>query len=208
MKFSFSLFGRRYILSALSIKKPNTWTTGLTSRVPGTTFHVLLMDYDIIRKDYLFEELAFLQETFNLGDFYVFQTRLEEEKGKPFGFEGEEVEGVDIGGYHAICLDTRTTRESIMILKCTNCDYSFVNAPSYNPEKHWVLRVAKKGERDAPKYIETLSSPYEGKNGRLQSTFHARLLDDLYDLGIEERLVNPDGNEIGVIDHYNTAKRV
>ena len=207
MKFSFNIFGHRYILSAQRIQKPSEWTTGLTSRIPGTTQHILLMDFDMIRQDYLFEELMFLQELFSIGDFYIFQTRLEKE-GYGYALGDEEVEPVDIGGYHVINLETRSVRELIMILRSSHCDYSFINAPSYNPEKHWVLRVEGKGKREPPKFIEKLTSIYEGENGRLQSTFHARLLDDLYGLDIEQGLVNPDGNEYGIIDHYNTAKRV
>ena len=99
-----------------------------------------------------------------------------------------------------------TTRNLSIILKCSRTDYAFRNAPWYNPEKHWVLRLGEKGKRGAPEYIGVLESPYEGK--RLQSTFHARLLEDYLGIEIESKLKNPDGGDIGIIDYYNTGKRV
>ena len=78
MKLSFNLGDYRYILSTKRFKRPKGWTFGLTSVVPYTNLHILLMDYDIIREDFLMGELIHLQEAFELGNFYIFRTRLEQ----------------------------------------------------------------------------------------------------------------------------------
>ena len=207
MKLSFRLFDKVYMFSFHRIDRPRTVTGGITSRIVGTNLHILLMDYDIIREDYLLTELEFLQEWFKLGNVYVFRSRVNEITDSRV-VNDVELEGGIIGGYHAICLDINTLRYNLGVLRSSSSDYAFINAPSYNPEKHCVLRVAPKGERDPPEYVRVLESEFEGANGKMQSTFHARLLDDMYDLGIEERLTNPDGNPEGVMDYYVTAKRV
>ena len=196
MKLSFNLFGHRYIYSAQRIRKPFHWTYGITSRIPGTSMHIHLLDYDIIREDNFEEELIFLQEAFKLGDIHLFRTR-------DMGIYDES----PVGGYHAVCLDVDTTFNVIKVLRSSNCDYAFKNAPIRNPLRTWVLRIADKGkERPPPEFLRTLKS--EAEISRMQSTFHARLLDDWYGLDIESQLVNPDGNEWGYIHHYDTAKRV
>ena len=205
MKLSFNLFSKAYMFSFHRIDRPRTVTGGLASRIAGTNMHILLMDYDIIRESYLLNELEFLQEVFKLGDIYVFRSRVEKVTDAQT-LDGIELEGDVIGGYHAICLDVNIMRYILMVLRSSHCDYAFVNAPSYNPEKHWVLRTEEKGEREAPEYVGVVESDFY--DNKLQSTFHARLLDDLYDLDIEKTLINPDGNEYGVIDYYVTAKRV
>jgi len=207
MKFSFNLFGKAYMFSFHRIDRPRTVTGGITSRIAGTNMHVLFMDYDIIREDYLLHELEFLQEVFKLGNIYVFRSRVAESTDSRI-VDGEMLEGGVIGGYHAICLDVNTLRYNIMVLRSSSSDYAFISAPFYNPEKHWVLRTAPKGERDPPVYVRVLESEFEGVNDKMQSTWHARFLDEMYDLGIEETLVNPDGNEEGIMDYYVTAKRV
>jgi len=65
-----------------------------------------------------------------------------------------------------------------------------------------VLRFAKKGNRDAPKYLYTVESPYEGKN--LQSRGHAKYL---LNFGVKIDLKNPIGPEEIEIQAYNTGKR-
>jgi hypothetical protein len=205
VKTSFDLFGQSYIFYLQKLKKPHEWTCGITSRIVGTNLHILLMDYDIIREDYLMDELEYLQDIFRLGNFYVFRTRLDKESSE-YKLDGVKVKKYSIGGYHCICLDVDTLRNNLLVLRSSSSDYAFINAPSYNPEKHWVLRMVEKGKRGAPEYIGVVESEYEGE--KPQSLFHARILDDMFDLKIEQTLKNPLGNEDGILDYYNTAKRV
>ena len=71
-----------------------------------------------------------------------------------------------------------------------------------NEYRCWVLRFAKKGNRDEPKYLYTVESPYEGQN--LQSLGHARYL-LRYSLKID--LKKPYGPEEVETQEYNTGKR-
>lgn len=212
MKISFKLFGRLCGLLTYCAKLPKEWTAGMTNRVGDTQFHVLFMDYDLIREDLLINELLNLQEIFELGNFYLFRTRLAGYRDLLIE-DGENVQvekdAIPVGGYHAICLDEFFAREVIGILRSSHCDYAFITAPSYNPEKDWVLRAWEKGNREKPEYMATLESPYEGKNGRLQSLLHARYIDSVYGLEIEKNLKNSDGIEEGnILQFYDTAKRV
>lgn len=75
-------------------------------------------------------------------------------------------------------------------------------APRINEFRCWVLRYAKKGSRDEPKYLYTVESPYEGQN--LQSRGHAKYLEKF---GIKIDLKNPFGPEEIEVQEYNTGKR-
>ena len=78
----------------------------------------------------------------------------------------------------------------------------FKKAPRINEYRCWILRYAKKGNRDEPKYLYTVESPYEGKNP--QSLGHAKYL---LNFGIKIDLKNPIGSEEIEVQGYNTGKR-
>lgn len=59
------------------MKKLNVRTSGVSSRVSRTSLHVVFLDYDNIDDERLREELAFLQNKFEIGNFYVLETRNE-----------------------------------------------------------------------------------------------------------------------------------
>jgi len=73
-----------------------------------------------------------------------------------------------------------------------------------NEYRTWILRGWEKGERDRPKYLRAVESPYNGE--RLQSQAHAIFLQAFY--GVRVRLVNPDGNSEIEIHGYNTSSKV
>jgi hypothetical protein len=64
---------------------------GVSSRIPHTSLHVTFLDYDNIVDDRLVEELRFLQGEFEIGNFYVLETR---NKGR-----------------HAVCIDVLRPRD-------------------------------------------------------------------------------------------------
>jgi len=172
-----------YILLKFRIlKEPSVRTGGASSRILDTSLHVLFLDYDNIVDERLVEELRFLQEEFELGNFYVLQTSK--------------------WGRHAICIDALTFKEILEIVRFSSCDSLFKRGPGINEFRSWVLRYAKKGNRDAPKYLYTVESPYEGKN--LQSLGHAKYL---LNFGVTIYLKNPIGTEEIETQAYNTGKR-
>ena len=171
------------MLKLQTIKKLDVRTKGEGSRISQTALHILPLDYDNIVDERLIEELRFLQEEFELGNFYVFETR---NKGR-----------------HAVCVDALRFKDVLEIVRFSSCDLMFKKAPRINEFRCWVLRYAKKGTRNAPKYLYTVESPHEGKN--LQSRGHAKFL---LKFGLTIDLKNPYGPEELEIQAYNTGARV
>jgi len=165
------------------MKKLDIRTEGVSSRVPKTSLHVVFLDYDNIDDERLTEELVFLQNEFKLGNFYVLQTRNE--------------------GRHAVCIDALRFKDVLEIVRFSSCDLMFKKAPRINQFRCWVLRFAKKGNRDEPKYLYTVESPYEGKN--LQSLGHGKYL---LNFGVPIDLKNPYGTAEIETQTYNTGKRI
>jgi hypothetical protein len=182
--------GKYNILLKFQIyQKLDIRTRGDESRIPKTALHVTFLDYDnivgIFSEDpekRLREELQFLQDEFEVGNFHVFWTRDE--------------------GRHAVCLDALTFRQVKDIVDFSSCDLKFKSAPRINEYRCWVLRFAKKGKRDAPKYLYTVESPFEGKN--LQSRGHAKYL---LNFGLKVDLKNPYGSEEINVQEYSTSDK-
>ena len=182
------------LLKAQVYKKLSIRTKGVESRIPKTSLHVVFLDYDnIVADNYacenevdaerrLKEELQFLQDEFQIGNFYVFETR--------------------DNGRHAVCLDALTFRMVKDIVDFTTCDLKFKSAPRINEYRCWVLRFANKGKRGAPKYLYTVESPFEGKN--LQSLGHAKYL---LNFGLKVGLKNPYGSEEINTQEYSTSEK-
>lgn len=195
--WSFSLFGKTHIFSYKTIPSPDEITHGITSRVIGTPYHVLFIDYDRILETLFLDQLEWLQDEYHLGNFYTFKT-LEIDKN-PIG--------IPTGNYHAINLEVRTLKSIREILEPTSSEYAFKKAPAYNPNKVWVLRQGTKGDRPAPEFMGILESPYEKEVTALQSTAHARYIDSMYGTDIEKDLINPNGIETTEVIAYNTGSR-
>jgi hypothetical protein len=186
MRWSHLFMIRNYtiFLKVQILKKLETRAEGVASRVVGTTRHVTFLDYDDIDDYRLLEELQHLQDEKMIGNFYVFETRS--------------------NGRHAVCIDALPFRTVKDIIDYSSCDLAFKRGPRLNEYRSWVLRYTKKGKnRDAPKYVYKVESPYEGKN--LQSLGHATYL---LNFGVKIDLKQPYGpNEIESIS-YNTGHRV
>jgi hypothetical protein len=183
--------GKYNILHKFQVyKRLDIRTKGVESRIPKTALHVTFLDYDNIvglfsedPEKRLTEELQFLQEEFEIGNFYVFETR--------------------DNGRHAVCLDALRFRDVKDIVDFSSCDLKFKNAPRINEYRCWVLRFAKKGKRGAPKYLYTVESPFEGEN--LQSRGHANYLFEKF--GLTLALKNPYGTEEYNVQEYSTSEK-
>ena len=167
---------RKYslLLKVQWMKKLDVRSRGMSSRVQKTSLHVLFLDYDNITDERLTEELRFLQEEFEIGNFHVFETRFE--------------------GRHALCIDALRFRDQKEIVDFSSCDLMFKKAPRINEYRCWVLRFTKKGNREAPKYLYTVESLHEGQN--LQSLGHAKYLSRF---GLKIDLKNPSFSWIEAI---------
>lgn len=179
------MFGKMFLFHFQSMNIPKEATAGICARIPYTTHYAIFLDYDNICDEVLKEDtLTYLQERHRLGDFHVFAS--------------------NEFGRHVICVDSVPLRKAVRIVSDSGCDPLFAKGISINEYRTWVLRALEKGDRDKPKYLYPVLSPYNGE--RLQSQAHAHFLELHY--GVKVRLVNPDGNEIIEMQGYKTASKV
>jgi len=186
MRFNatFRIFDKKFLVHFQSMTIPRTGTVGMSARVPYTVEYVLYYDYDNRKDEGVIEEQVVLQENYKIGDSHVFYT--------------------NEFGRHVVCIDRMPLREAREIVMASTCDFNFKYGYRINEFRTWILRVLEKGERDRPKYLYSIPSPYNGM--RLQSHAHGHFLKYFY--GADVRLTNHDGNtELG-IQRYKTSSKV
>lgn len=98
----FKIGNYTFLLKAQAIKKLDVRTRGFSTRVSGTALFIIPLDYDNIVDERLIEELRFLQEEFEIGNFYVLETRNE--------------------GRHAVCIDALRFKDVLEIVRFSSCD--------------------------------------------------------------------------------------
>lgn len=113
-------------------KREGTKVVGLCNKVGHR--YCLFLDYDLTNKLALYQEIRSLQETYDLGNAYIFKT------GR---------------GYHTIFLDLLTYRELVTILEASTCDPDYIDVPQRNGTRMWVLRISKK-KSGAPEFHDVL----------------------------------------------------
>jgi len=178
------ILGKMYLFHFQSMDIPKAPTAGISARIPHTTEFVTFLDYDNIKDESLADRLPYLQELFQLGDFHVFST--------------------NEFGRHVTCVDRLPVREALAVVYSADCDPLFAKGIRINEYRTWILRGLEKGDRDKPKYLYSVESPYNGQ--RLQSQAHALYFQRYF--GAKVRLVNPDGNNTLEIQGYKTGKNV
>jgi len=124
--------------------------------------------------DWIIEELKYLQQDYDLGNFYIFESSKDH--------------------YHAVCLTKVSLVELINIMKSTSIDYRYIDVPLRWGKKLWTLRV--KGKSNI-KYLITLNNRTE----RQQSTSHWSVLRKLFKL--QGTITNGDGLDKVVMARYN-----
>ena len=184
LKVTFRILGKLFLLHFQSMNIPKTPTAGISARIPHTTEFSIFLDYDNIKDKRLIDELKFLQELHELGDFHVFAT--------------------NEFGRHAICVDRMFLRKALDVVYTSTCDAIFKRGVRINEYRTWILRGYEKGERDRPKHIYPVKSPYNGK--RLQNQALSMFLANHY--AAKVRLVNPDGNTELEFQDYLTSSKV
>lgn len=166
----------------LLYNSPETWVRGYSSRTMNGRY-VLFHDYDELDLSTLEQELKYLQNRFKLSDYYVFELDRD-------------------NSFHAVCLDTFSLSEAYSIQKQSSCDKAFINSIKRLKTCEWVLRIGKKGEREAPKYVKTIKSDF---NNHVKSTAHAEFLRKW---GIKvSKKGEWDKSKILSIIEYDTANR-
>lgn len=174
----------RFNLSFACWFASKTRTQGIYDWVEGG-HHVLFLDYDRMRKEWVEEELKRLQTEFKLSNIYVLQS-------------SERC-------FHAICCDVLLPVAAQQIVMQSNCDESFKKAMFYDYCSR-VLRTFPKGGTQKPKYLFTLKSEH---NQRKKSLAHLKYLQ--FNYGIPEKDMNYENhNDNGIIWHidYPTKKNI
>lgn len=137
-------------------------TFGYTNRCEDGRY-IIFLDYDRIELKWIEGELKFLQDTFQLSDFYIFKS-------------GED-------NYHAICFDKVALYKYLNILKNSTVDINYINVPLHFGKKIWVLRMSDKN--DIPvEYVRKISSPF---NKHTQSKAHAKFISKMFHINITLR---------------------
>lgn len=134
MKFFLKLLRLRLSMDAHLVSKVRT--AGIYDWIEEGK-HVLFLDYDIMRYEWMLQELKYLQKKYNLSEFYIFESSK--------------------NSYHAICCDELTAIECQEIVLDSNCDESFKNAMFYDYRSR-VLRCFPKGETKKPRYLATMKT--------------------------------------------------
>jgi hypothetical protein len=173
-----------FLLHFQSMDIPKAATAGISARIPHSTEFTVFLDFDNVTDERLEDELCYLQELFRLGDFIVLSS--------------------SSFGRHAICIDRLPLREALDVIYASTCDSTFKRGARINEFRTWILRGLEKGNRNKPKYMYTVKSPYNGL--RLQSQAHALFLQRYYVAKI--RLTNPDSNTELEIQGYKTANKL
>lgn len=176
--------GKMLLFHLQTMDIPKAPTAGISARVPHTTEFVIFLDFDNVTDERLIDELLYLQELHQVGDFIVLCS--------------------SSFGRHAICVDRLSLREALDVVYASTCDQTFARGVRINEFRTWILRGLGKGSRNKPKYLYSVESPYNGQ--RLQSQAHALFLKQYY--GAQVRLINPDGNTILEVQGYKTSHAI
>lgn len=177
-------FKKRFRTHSMLYNAPDSWVHGYSSRTQFGQY-VLFHDYDNLDQEAIEQELKFLQDKYKLSDYYLFKLDRE-------------------NSFHAVCLDTFSIRKAYEIQRATSCDLAFIHSIKRLQSKEWILRWGKKGERDAPEYVKTISSRHR-KHKR--SSAHGVFLKKM---SVPVKMYNKkewDGGQVLAVVQYDTANR-
>ena len=152
MEFRLTIFNKRILfrLSARDIRKKDV--AGYTNRCSDGKY-IVMMDYDAMEYEWVYKELKFIQNEFNLGAFHIIQN--------------------SENSYHAICVDKVNIRKYLDILRSSSVDPNYINIPFNYGKKLWTLRVTSKNN-NKPSYKGLIKG--DNKVRAEVSTPHIKLL--------------------------------
>lgn len=180
LKHSMNYGNKTLIFNISIINRRLVWTRGSSNRTIDNK-RIFYIDYDNLKESYVKEELLLLQEQYNLGKIYV--------------FESSE------SSFHAVSFCKLSLNEFVDILENSSCDYAFKNMPHYLKfSKYWVLRQFSKGNKKRPKFKYCLKA----KTNKKQSSAHHKYFKILYPKANIE-IEKPDGLKDVVIIDYPTS---
>lgn len=136
--------------------------------------HIIYLDYDNFRFEWLIEELKFLRDKYKLSDFYIFRSSGNAGKYK----------------HHAVCFDKVTAKIYNNIVQDTNSDMLFKNNGMFDLENARVLRFSGKVNSNIamPYLYGTLRSKYHKKQ---KSSAHINFYKSVFK--ITDGVINESG---------------
>ena len=123
--------------------------------------HIVCMDMDRFELFWLEEEVKYLQNTFKIGEAYIFESSPEK--------------------YHVIIPDKLTYLEVVTILKNSSVDPNYVSVPSHFGKPIFNIRITDKKGNPPIRFLKKLPSIH---TTRIKSMGHILLLNKLYNLEI------------------------
>jgi hypothetical protein len=147
--------------------------------------HVIYLDYDNFRFEWLLDELRMLRDKYKLSTFYVFRSSKD-----------------DVGKYkhHVVCFDKINARLYNEIVLSSNADVLFKNNGFFDLENSRVLRFSKKQSSDIgkPYFLCTVSSGYNKYN---KSQSHINFYQKMFDINEKfvNRLKQDDSKQVRII---------
>lgn len=187
LMFKFPLWNYELV----KIRTPKEPVCGLTSKTKDNK-HIICLDYDLIDKSVVLGDILMLKNLLEPSLVYLFST-----------YEEEDELGV-IGNYHILILDKFTFREAEQIMSLTHSDKIHRLLANKSRYRAWVIRISKKGSREAP----TLNRVWNFGGKRENSLAHFLLLKTLYPHKINSKKVNFDKYSETTLTHYNSASKL
>jgi len=142
--------------------------------------HIIYLDYDNFRFEWLIDELNYLRQRYKLSNFYIFRSS-------------------KVGGgkykHHCVCFDKVTARVYNEIVMESNADMLFKNNGFFDFENARVLRFSSKTKSSIgmPYYHGFLESKY---NNKQKSRGHINFYRKMFDIPEEHiNLKNIDNSE-------------
>jgi hypothetical protein len=186
IKSSKSLFDIQLDYS-ISLKRKKTGFAFGTYSICNDGKHVIYLDYDSFRFEWLLGELRYLIKKFKLSHFYILRSSQYE-----------------IGKYkhHAVCFDKVDGKLYDAIVRESNADMLFKNNMFYDLENSRVLRFSAKSNSSIarPYYYAKLVSKF---HQRKKSLAHILFYERMFNVKWIDK-INHDGNKEVDIISYQT----
>lgn len=174
---------RHYVQFSIQLFPTMKKALGMTNRCEDGKY-VIFLDYDDMTYTEVVDEAHRLIEDFHLGDFYIFSL------DRP-------------DSYHAICCTKLTVQKCQDVINASSADQAFKQAPRFFKRNRWILRIGKKGKRDAPNFEIRI----HGYKDQPEAIGHLLFLKDYYGADVNLANDNPNNEKVQFIN-YETFNRV
>ena len=169
------------------IRKDLSYACG-TYSICGDGNHVVYMDYDNFREEWLIDELNHLIRRYRLSHFYIFTSSQKSSRKK----------------FHAVCFDKLSARQYNDLIMSSNADVLFRNNSFFDLQNARVLRFSVKtaSQINRPRFHKIILSPH---HKRKKSYAHILFYKRMFGIEIDDKN-HDERKDIGLLK-YATVKR-